>query len=145
MFDLSLLEPYPLTTEPFYPVTFPTCLIKLYTIPYHWDVTVSIIGTGPKITVSSPKNDHNARCCGWSLRGKHVFASYHSEEVGQILSTGVFIFDPKKYNKMDLNVRGWDRPRRCSCPIFIHFADEDDSKIIGFNVSSDAEHLPVYR
>ena len=120
--------------------------MKLYRIPYYWSVTASIVGTGPQVTVCCSKTDHNPRCCDGTSSGKYVYASYkYNEWGGQLLNTGVFTFDPNKYNKLYLYVRsGWDH-KNCSCPIFINFSDKDDSKIIAFNVRKDAEHLPLVR
>ena len=166
MFDVLLVEPYPLTSAPFSPVKemaklFPISLLKIYQIPHRWKITVTIIGTGSTVTARKVNLEPYTWCCGggpfckpyvlvssnhdamdWGEHIEEPMDEFHFDtkdwEEHLAKPTDVFHFDPKKNHKMYLIVRGF---QPCSCPFFIRFSDQDDSKMIGFTVRKDAPRL----
>ena len=149
MFDLLLVEPYPLTSAPFHPVKemtkiFPLNLVKIYQIPRVWKITVAIIGTGPLVTVNKVNSHPTVRCCSWGRVNKPsvwMASTPDTTDWGEhlIWPWDEIIVDPQKNDKLYLTVRG--APSPCECPFFIRFTDQDDIKTIGFTVRADAPRL----
>jgi len=149
MFDLVMVEPYPLTSEPFHPVKemanlFPLSLIKIYQIPHCWKITVAIVGTGQTVKVNKVNSHPTVWCCSWGRVCKPavwVDTSHDNLDWGEhlIWPWDVLNIDLKKNDKMYLVVRDYLAP--CTCPFFLRFSDEDDSKMMGFTVRSDAPRL----